>query len=80
MPEMRRRPTADVLPTAAAAAVPRRARLLAVLDLASASSLREPSAPEHVRRSATRYLMQGDENRSMGRLDSEAPGLALVRF
>ena len=80
MPEMRRRPTADVLPTAAAAAVPRRARLLAVLDLGGASSLREPSAPEHVRRSAMRDLMQDDETRSMSRLDSEAPGLSLVRF
>ncbi len=80
LPETRRRPTADVLPTAAAAAAPRRARLLAVLDSIGGSILPEPSAPEHVRRSATRYLMQDGGDRSMGRLDAEAVGLSLVRF
>jgi hypothetical protein len=80
MPEMRRRSTADVLPTAAAAAAPHRARLLAVLDTARASILPEPSAPEHVRRSATRYLMQDGGDRAMSRLDAERVGLSLVRF
>jgi len=80
MPEMHRRSTADVLPTAAAAAAPRRARLLAVLDTAGASFLPEPSVPEHVRRSATRYLMQDGGDRAMGRLAAEAVGLSLVRF
>ncbi len=80
MPAMRRRPTADVLPTAAAAAAPRRARLLAVLDSAGGSLLPEPAAPEHVRRSATRYLMQDGDDRSLGRLSAGAVGLSLVRF
>jgi len=80
MPEMRRRPTAEMLPTAAAAAVPRRARLLAVLDSAGASVLPEPSTAEQVRRSVARYLNQDDETRSMSRLGTAAAGVSLVRF
>ena len=78
MPAMHRRLTADVLPTAAAAAAPRRARLLAVLDSAGAF-LPEPAAPEHVKRSATRYLMQSDGDRSLSRLETERNGLS-IRF
>jgi hypothetical protein len=75
MPAMHARHTADVLPTATAVTEPRRARLLASLDSAGAYML-EPSAPEHVRRSATRHLMQDGWDRSNGRLET---GLS-IRF
>jgi hypothetical protein len=79
MPTMRRRPTADVLPTATAAAAPRHARLLAMLDSIGASAPPEASAPDHVRRSATRYLMQDEGERSLGRREAEGVGLS-IRF
>lgn len=69
MPTARPRHTAEVLPTAAAVAEPRRARLLASLGSVSAYAP-EPSAPEHAKRSVTRYLAQDGWDRSISRLEA----------
>ena len=79
MPAAHRRPTADILPTAAAAAMPRRARLLAVLDSAGASVNPDPMAPDRLARSAARYLRRDIDDRSMGRTETEGVGLS-IRF
>ncbi|MFA5056893.1 MAG: hypothetical protein WC485_02165 [Opitutaceae bacterium] len=68
--------TAEMLPTAAAAAEPRRARLLAALGSAGAFAP-EPSAPEHARRSVNQYLAQDGWDRSMGRLEAEGDRLSI---
>jgi hypothetical protein len=78
MPAMHPRHTADVLPTATAVTEPRRARLLASLGSAGAY-MPEPSAPERVRRSVTRYLTQDGWDRSIGRLAAEGDRLS-IRF
>jgi hypothetical protein len=70
MPVVHRRHTAEVLPTAAAVAEPRRALLLASLESAGAY-VPEPSAPEHAKRSVTRYLAQDGWERTISRLETE---------
>jgi hypothetical protein len=76
MPAAYRRHTAELLPTAAAVAEPRRARLLASLDSAGAY-IPEPSAPEHAKRSVTRYLAQEGWDRSISRLEAEGNRLSI---
>ena len=75
MPAAYQRHMAEALPTAAAVADPRRARLLASLESAGAY-LPEPSAPEHARRSVTRYLAQDGWDRSISRLEAEGNRLS----
>lgn len=70
MPAMNRRHTAEVLPTAAAMAEPRRALLLASLG-STGAYVPEPSAPEHAKRSVTRYLAQDGWDRTISRLEAE---------
>jgi hypothetical protein len=76
MPVAYQRHTAEALPTAAAVADPRRARLLASLESAGAY-VPEPSAPEHARRSVTRYLAQDGWDRSISRLEAEGNRLSI---
>lgn len=76
MPALHRRHTAEVLPTAAAVAEPRRARLLASLESAGAY-VPEPSAPEHAKRSVTRYLAQDGWDRTISRLEAEGDRLSI---
>ncbi len=79
IPAAHRRPTGDFLPTAAAAAMPRRARLLAVLESSGASASPDPMAPDRLARNAARYLRQDIADRSMGRTETEGVGLS-IRF
>ncbi|MDD2764542.1 MAG: hypothetical protein PHE83_11265 [Opitutaceae bacterium] len=76
VPSVRPQHTAEVLPTATAAAEPRRARLLAALGSAGAYAP-EPAAPEHARRSVSRYLAQDGWDRSMSRLEAEGDRLSI---
>jgi len=78
MPAAYQRHTAEALPTAAAVADPRRARLLASLESIGAY-VPEPSAPEHAKRSVTRYLAQDGWDRSASRLEAEGNRLS-IRF
>lgn len=76
MPTMLPRRTGDVLPTAAAATEPRRVRLLASLEFAG-GYVQEPAAPEHSKRSVTRYLTQDGWDRSISRLEAEGDRLSI---
>ncbi|HUJ42291.1 MAG TPA: hypothetical protein VLW52_01665 [Opitutaceae bacterium] len=78
MPAAYQRHTAEALPTAAAVADPRRARLLASLESGGAY-VPEPSAPEHAQRSVTRYLAQDGWDHSISRLEAEGNRLS-IRF
>jgi hypothetical protein len=69
---------AEALPTATAATEPRRARLVAALGTAFAYSP-EPSAPEHAKRSVSRYLAEDGWDRSISRLEAGADRLS-IRF
>jgi len=76
MPSAGPRRTAEVLPTAAAVADSRHARLLAALGAAGVYNP-EPAAPEHARRSVLRYLAEDGWDRSMGRLEAEGDKLSI---
>ena len=78
MPAARVRHIAEALPTATAATEPRRARLVAALGTAFAYSP-EPSAPEHAKRSVSRYLAEDGWDRSISRLEAGADRLS-IRF
>ncbi len=68
----------EALPTAVAATEQRWSRLLAALG-SDGVYAPEPSAPEHVKRSAIRYLAEDGLDRSMSRLQAEADHLS-IRF
>ena len=78
MPLVRRRHTAEVLPTAAAVAEPRRALLLASFE-STGAYVPEPSAPEHAKRSVTRYLAQDGWDRTISRLEADGTRFS-IRF
>jgi hypothetical protein len=76
MPAVRPFHAAEVLPTAAAVTEPRRARLLAFLGSAGTYAP-ELSAPEHAKRSVTRYLAQDGWERSINRLEAGGNRLSI---
>ena len=76
IPAMHRRHAAEVLPTAAAVAEPRRAWLLASFESAGAY-VPEPSAPEHAKRSVSRYLAQDGWDRTNSRLEAGGDRLSI---
>jgi hypothetical protein len=72
---LRPRRAAEVLPTAVAVTEQRRSRLLAALGSVGVYAP-EPSAPEHVKRSVIRYLVEDGWDRSMSRLHADADHLS----